>query len=316
MENLASKLSAAELSLLKGVGEADLASQGPLGVQLLQSNSPHLVEDSKEYLGELAKAGMYAVPHAGEWLLVKEFILQLIAFTRAYLEWLAGRGGFVASHAEKPGDAVWLAKGQRHPTWDLEDVGVERAGFWRANTNKVEEVISAHGLISNVGLTAPIAGVLGFRSTSLAVGRELADRSQRLRIEGEEIKGIVLGKWKVTSRLEKRDDYRWHLPVVTLVGKFGEATGPTLVDTLLAARLRQAFKQGETWEPPGEPPVPPPPPPIAHATTSESRESAGRHGSIEVNGRPVSGGRRAFAQYEDADYGGPRSRDEIDDVDF
>ena len=244
-----------------GVGDADLASKGPLQIKILQQNSPEVTAGADGYLGEHARPGMLAVPHDGEWILVKGDVgldLRLVAFTRSFLEWLAGRGGFVASHAEKPADAVWLDKGGRHPTWDLEDVGVDKAGFWRANGNKVEETILAHGLVDRIGLAAAIAGVLGFRSTALAVGRDLGDRAQRLKVEGEAIKGVILGKWKVTSRLEQRNDYRWYLPGVTLLGKLGEKEGPTLAEVMTAARLRQAFKEGLPWAP--EPPEPPPPP--------------------------------------------------------
>ena len=152
--------------------------------------------------------------------------LRLVGFTRSFLEWLAGRGGFVAPHAEKPADAVWLEQGGRDLTWDLEDVGVEKAGFWRANGNKVEDTILALRAPRLIGLAAAIAGVLDLRSTALAVGRDLGDRAQRLKVEGEAIKGVILGKWEVTSRLEQRNDYRWYLPGVTLLGKLGEKEGP------------------------------------------------------------------------------------------
>jgi hypothetical protein len=315
------QMTASDRALLAGVGDADLASKGPLQIKLLQNNSPELTAGTAEYLGDHARAGMFAVPHEGEWILTKSdqgYDFQLVAFTRAFLEWLAGRGGFVAPHSEKPGDAVWLDKGGRHPTWDHEDVGAEKAGFWRANGNKVEETILAHKLVGNIGLKAPIAGVFGFRSTALAVGRDLGDRAQRLKVEGENIKGIILGKWKMTSRLEVRNDYRWWLPVATLIGKFGEKTGPTLAEVRLAASLRQAFKEGLPWAP--EPPEPPAPPSehIAPAriapAPAPAAASAQRRGSIEVNGQPVNRG--AYAQDEDASYGGPRSRDEVDLGDY
>ena len=201
----------------------------------------------------------------------RDFFSGLIAFTRVYLEWLAGRGRLRRLPCgEAPGDGV-ARQGQRHPTWDLEDVGVERAGFWRANGQQGREDGPRPRAVERVGLTAPIAGVLGFRSTALAVGRDLADRAsgsgrgrgdqghRPRQVEGD----LALGEARRLSvvsagRHVGRQARRGH--------------GPDARRDAPAARLRQAFKEGDAMGAAGEPPVPPPPPPpppIAHATTSK-----------------------------------------------
>jgi hypothetical protein len=45
----------------------------------------------------------------------------------------------------------------------------------------------------------------------------------------------------------------FYLPVLALLGKLGEPTGPTVAQVRLAAQLRQKFKEGLPWAP--EPPV-------------------------------------------------------------
>ena len=60
------QLSASDRALLTGVGDANLASKGPLQIKILQQNSPEVTAGADGYLGEYARPGMLAVPHDGE----------------------------------------------------------------------------------------------------------------------------------------------------------------------------------------------------------------------------------------------------------
>jgi hypothetical protein len=105
-----------------------------------------------------------------------------------------------------------------------------------------------------------------FSKTALRIGDELATRSQRLSVDGGELKGSVLGLFQMTTRLKTEGARRWFLPVPTPIGKLGERAGPQLSDVLACAKLRQAFLEGaplpETPEPPALAAPPQTPQPI------------------------------------------------------
>jgi len=61
-----------------------------------------------------------------------------------------------------------------------------------------------------------------------AVGRALGDKAQSLRLDRQKYLGNDPGPVEWSSRLEQRGDYRWFLPRVELVGKLGQAGGPSL----------------------------------------------------------------------------------------
>jgi hypothetical protein len=94
--------------------------------------------------------------------------------------------------------------------------------------------------------------------------KELVIRAERLRtkveIDGkiEDVRGVTLGAFRFTTAFEKKV-YTYPVPVLTLVGKLGEANGPTLEEWRHLQRLRQAFKQGLDWMPQDaiDPPAPP-----------------------------------------------------------
>ena len=88
-------------------------------------------------------------------------------------------------------------------------------------------------------------GVYVFSKTALRIGRHLASATQRLQVNGlNGVKGCVLGRFRMTSRLEKQGDRRWYLPVWSLVGKLGQDNGPSLAAVLGLAEMRKAFKAG------------------------------------------------------------------------
>ena len=114
-----------------------------------------------------------------------------------------------------------------------------------------------------------------FAKTALRIGREFANASQRLKVEGlDNVRGCVLGRYRWTSRLEKQDTRRWFLPVQTLAGKLGQPGGPSLETVLELAELRKTFMAGLPpaleIEGPPEPPAPP-----SHVDRRAARWAAG-----------------------------------------
>ena len=158
-----------------------------------------------------------------------------------------------------------------------------KAGLYRIEIdgragNRVEETIYAHEMILPTDGSPPFTATQAFRSTSSVVGREMLNRAFR-KVQGEDITNPVTRKWRMTSQMERRGDYRWFKPVATLLGKFGEPNGPTIEQVRLGAQLRKAFKDGATWEAPLEPPEPP----AAHLASMSGHEQ--RRAPIITSGR-------------------------------
>ena len=105
-------------------------------------------------------------------------------------------------------------------------------------------------------------GFYRFSKTALPIGRDLTNRAQVLSVEGlDGVKGSVLGRYRMTSRLEKKDNRRWHLPVIEYLGKLGQPDGPSLASVMELAKMRKTFLAGLPpaleIEGPPEPPSPP-----------------------------------------------------------
>ena len=196
-------------------------------------------------------AGVPFVPVAFETL---EYLPQFRPFRQGW----AG-----VTHPAKPADARWLLP--EGGTNDKPASPDGKAGLFALIDadgkpgNRVEETIFGHLLVIPSDGRAAHGATFAFRSTSLAIGRDFANRASRLKaeIDGATLDGAVIGKWLLSSRLERKDSFRWYLPVLSLLGKLGEARGPTLNEVRFAARLRANFKQGLAWmamDPP-EPPA-------------------------------------------------------------
>ena len=105
-------------------------------------------------------------------------------------------------------------------------------------------------------------GFYRFSKTALPIGRDLTNRAQVLSVEGlDGVKGCVLGRYRMTSRLEKRDIRRWFLPSIEYLGKLGQPDGPSLASVMELAKMRKTFLAGLPpmleIEGPPEPPAPP-----------------------------------------------------------
>jgi hypothetical protein len=244
--NSTSGLTAADAALLTG-DTPDLLDRDRPKVSLIQTNSPELVPGEKRHVAG-AVAGGFVIPHGDERKPVSGFTFMLLKLERVFNEYQPGRGSFVAAHAEKPRGAVWL---------DAKRDGVEKTGLVLQNGNRVVETISAYILIDG---RQP--GVFDFYSTALSIGRDLGKQAYRLRvnIDGTEHRSYTLGKWRMGSTLEKKDNDRYFKPVVTLLGKLGEPEGPTIEAWRFAQKLRLSLKAGNPDWVPAEAIEPPPPP--------------------------------------------------------
>jgi hypothetical protein len=244
MSSTAQLLTPEDRVLLAEIAAADLPLTLLNQIVLVQSNSLELVKgDAKEFPG--VAVGDYLVPHDSERLLYRGpvgYPCQVLSAEVTFPEFLPGRGGFVAPHDEKPETARWLK---------VDESPDAKAGFYDSVTgNRYEETLLVTELVDGKYVAVQI-----FRSTGLAIGRDMLNRAFR-RIDGEP-DGCVLRKFQMGSRPEKRNDFRWQVPAPTYLGVFGSKAGggPTIEEVRLAAKLRKSLKQGLPWSEPPEPPA-------------------------------------------------------------
>jgi hypothetical protein len=209
------------------------------------------VPGDKKFIPGLG-VGDFAVPHGeGGHKIFKGsagFVAMIVGFDREYVEYLPNRGPRVRSHGvDQPVEAKWL---------DRVRDGVEKTGLWMPNGNRVVGFVHAYMIVDG------FAAVYDFYSSAYPIGVDLADRAQRLRakteIDGkpEIVKGCALGKYLFKSFLDRDGDMRWYKPSIPIIGKLGEARGPTIDEWRYIQGLRRAHKQGLEWMPDG-PPDPP-----------------------------------------------------------
>lgn len=217
-------------ALVAEVSGADLPPSPAKLTMLLQAGSADLLDQL-----EGSAAGDFAVPTPDGYHLVKGAIGLVVipVFSRiAWPEWGPDRSGLVDMHPMKPHDAQWLSD---------KELPSGKAGHHRLSTrNKVEETVYASLLA--VGDGEPFPMTFAFRSSALSVGKDFATRAERVKSADGKLVGAVVGKWKLTSRKEQKLDFRWHGPVMTPLGVFGQAGGPTVDEMQMAAELRRGFK--------------------------------------------------------------------------
>jgi hypothetical protein len=235
--NLPSKLqlSAEDRALLAGAEGSDLPALGPPPITLNQPLSPAVLPGDGRVQG--AVVGGYVVPWNDEWIATEEYRSVIFAFTEDFREYRPNRGGLAHVHPTIPADARWR------------DDKTPKGHYRDTNDNPVEDTINCFMLVVNLK-PVPFGGVFRFSRSALTVGRELGSRAQRLKVDGENISGMVIGLWEWTSRLAPgANSTSFYLPVPTLLGRLGERMGPTLAQVRLAAQLRQKFKEGLPWAP-------------------------------------------------------------------
>ena len=228
-----------QLALLRDVSDPDLPIAGLPSIYIVQSNSrcllnlPELGAANPHIPG--AMAGGFVVPNREGRVFMPSspgFTFSVFAFTKefAIFEILPNNNGlkYIESHPEMPKDAGWQGPLGQRICRDSKDRVVQEA---RNAFMKVEETSQL--------------GFYRFSKTALPIGRDLTDRAQVLSVEGlNGVKGCMLGRYRMTSRLEKKDTRRWHLPVIEYLGKYGQPNGPSLASVMELAELRKTFLAG------------------------------------------------------------------------
>jgi hypothetical protein len=238
-------LSAEQRALITGVSAPDVPGKPLPPIKIMQSNSPELLDapDNEAFIPGVV-AGGFAIPHREGRLFqpsppgIRFGIFGWSTTWHVYEKRPDGSNQRIDSLPQKPSDAVWRpdATGKKACLDDEGHTIIEtRTCFMRLINGQV--------------------GRYDFSKTALRIGDELATRSQRLSIEGGDLKGSVLGLFQMTTKLKTEGARRWFLPVPILLGKLGEASGPPLADVLTCAGLRQAFLEGAPLPESPEPPA-------------------------------------------------------------
>jgi hypothetical protein len=245
-------LTDADRELFRGVEEPDLQLRDKSNITLMQTNSPQLIPGEKRSAPAGTAAGDYVARRLdGTQTVFKGltgFLAQVIGCRLSHPEYEPSRGTergrFVEDHGERrPPDTRFL-----HADRD----GVEKSGYWRENGNRIVPTITALLLVEGFGYA------MNFYSSAYERGEELGSRAARLRVKiGDDvIASPVVGKFLITSELEKKGDRRYFKPKVgSIIYKLGEEQGPTLEEVRFAKGLRDSFKAGGEWAP-----LEPPPP--------------------------------------------------------
>jgi hypothetical protein len=249
-------ISPEELAFLQGVSDADVPIAGLPPISLVQTNGrvlldlPELGAANPHVPG--AMAGGFIVPNRDGRLFMPSppgFTFAVFAFTKefAIFEIMPDKSlRYIESHPEMPEDAKWQD-------------GPEGKRICRDSKGRV--VQESRNAFMKVEETSQL-GFYRFSKTALPIGRDLTNRAQVLSVEGlDGVKGPVLGRYRMTSRLEKKDIRRWFLPSIEYLGKLGQPNGPALASVMELAKMRKTFLAGLPpmleIEGPPEPPAPP-----------------------------------------------------------
>jgi hypothetical protein len=215
-------------------------------IKLLQSNSPEVSRRDPKYV-QGAEAGDFCF-HGKEQPIVQGevgFGMLPLAIKRLWVEWLPGRAGFVAQHAEKPLEA--------HYDQDENGRLILRM---TASGNVIEEtfylicaIAAANRLIDGDDVWA-----LSLRSTGITVLRnKFVAPLNKLRIDVNGVRKqppIFGSKWRVLSERTGNQEGSWFTYRFTLLGKVGDPEGPTEEEFQIGCDLHQSFAPSALPAPP------------------------------------------------------------------
>jgi hypothetical protein len=243
---------AADRALIEATsdGATDLPhSRGGVRISLAQNTSAAINRHEPGYVAGLSAGGFWLPVPGSDPIVFKGetgFACVPVGFVRKYVKWGAEIGGPPLDVTDEPPEDA---------DWRVQPDGRKR--FSTPDGCRVEETISALLLIEGRG------AIFDFKSTSLRTGADFHDRSSHLRtiVDGQEIWGFAVGKWQISSRMEKSSRGAWFAPVVVLLGRVGDPLGPSADEWRAATKARLAFKQGMPWEVPDAIPAIAPPEP-------------------------------------------------------
>jgi hypothetical protein len=232
-----SEINAQFLSSIAGMGvpQDDTLEQ----VKLLQSNSPELDRRQAKFVPG-ASAGDYLFADRkppvvnGE----KGFRAQIIAMRPAWVEKLPGNAGTVTEHPLRPTDAAWTIDGE-----------TGRNVLRRVNGNNVEETIFLTIALADEEGRVDHDSVytMRIRSTGLSAWRNqlvkpLNKKSMWIEADGVSQPSPVFGViMRVASESMSNANGSWYVPSFEILGKLGEAEGPTVKDFLVALDMHKAY---------------------------------------------------------------------------
>ena len=239
MENHNQILTDAQKALFADVGEADLPPRLPQPWRIVSPNSACLRQGPRHHPD--ARPATFIGPVGDGRMVLESLEGILVGAEQAWIE-RKPDFSFVAEHPAKPAEADWRKAEQ---TLD------GKAGHRTPNGNLVVETIVSYWILLNEELQRPTPALFAFAKTGISAGRELMDRASRFRNEKLGIKGYVLGLWEIGAAWEQRNPKfpEYLTPRVKLLGKLGEAGGPSFDQVMLAAQVRQALKLNEPWPP-------------------------------------------------------------------
>ena len=233
-------LTETEKALFADIGEVDLPPRLPQPWRIISPNSHCLLRAHKSFHSD-AKPERFIGPVSDSRMVLQTLRGILVGVENPWIE-RTSDFAFVAEHERKPPEAGWK---------NAADALDGKAGFRMSNGNPVFEHILAFWLLLNAELSRPTPGLFAFVKTGVDAGRELMNRASRFRDDALGIRGYVLGMWEIGTVYEQRNPkYPPYLtPIVRLLGRYGEAGGPTFDEMMLAAQVRKAFLAGEPWPP-------------------------------------------------------------------
>jgi hypothetical protein len=249
--DLTQGLSPEELAELAETAGDDLPPGLADLIKLMQGQNREVSPGDAKHI-EGAFLGDFVIPRGDEQIVVRGPVGYSYVALGAECHWpeyLPARAGFVCPHDTKPPDTRWLKPN--------ESPDGREGNYRQTNSNRIEETWYSHQLILPDDGSKPFVATYGFHGTACPIGKDMLRRASR-KAQGQAVGNSVLVKWRMTSRPETGGGNRWFLPVPVIVGRHGEASGPTDDQVRLAIKLRSAFKQGLPIE--ADPPTPPMPP--------------------------------------------------------
>jgi hypothetical protein len=285
----------------------DIESQGMPLIRQGQGNSPKVLEG-------VFGIGDFLMPNG----VVAKACYQFLALgcDDLWVHWGANRSGLLGflPGLETPKDTAWLKPGLRKEGFP----SVTKEGRYSVDGSVWERTVYLHSLVVAVGrpasrLERPICGTFPLRSRALKIGQNFY-RSQLKTVEavidGKVVRNMSLGLFEMNSEITRERSYTWMAPKPTLVGVFGQPSGPSLDMARAAKTLRDSFKTGGSWA------SEPPPAIAAPAPTEASQIPVSERGTPKADTRsePIaskSDPPSTPAYEHDSDAGGPRSLDEV-----
>jgi hypothetical protein len=187
----------------KGVSTAVEDNIVPL-IYILQSNSPQVQKKGDSYV-EGAEAGSIWFRGTQQVVSGDDGILVVPAyFSKCWIEWLPDRGGFVARHDEKPGDAfIWT-----------DPQNPKKKGWRRKNGNSVVET-REHVVIVLDEFDAPLPFVIPMSGSGHGASRAWMTLMNRKRVPGTDMKSPSYGylyRMKLQFRTNDQGDwFMWNV---------------------------------------------------------------------------------------------------------